>query len=418
MIKSILDNDLYKFSMGYGYMKLFPDAEGEFEFNNRNHSMKFDDIFVEQLKEEFNKMSQLALTDEELAWAIKAMPYIPACYWEWLKGFRYEPEKIKVWLDEQAHLHITVCDKLYKVTLYEVPILATVSELNNSNHTITDADIIDRLAPKVQLSNDEHLLYSEFGTRRRFSYDVQDKVVGYLKANSKYCVGTSNVYLAMKYDMKPIGTVAHEWIMFHGANFGYRHANYEAYESWVKVFDGALGTALTDTYTSNAFFRNFSLKQAKLFDGIRQDSGDEIEFLNKAVERYRELGVDPMLKTIIFSNALDFPKFKEINDACRGKIGKCCAGIGTNLTNDVGATPMNIVMKLMKCRMNAKQDWVHCIKISDDDGKVMGDSKEIQAASIELGLKLDVKSTTEPEPVAETEHVGFFAKVANIFKKH
>ena len=416
MIKSILDNDLYKFSMGYGYMKLYPDAEGEFEFNNRNRLMKFEPFFVERLKEEFNKMAQLALTDEELNWAIKAMPYIPACYWEWLKGFRYEPEKINVWLDEEAHLHITVCDKLYKVTLYEVPILATLSELHNRAHIISDANIIDRLEPKVKLSNDEHLWYSEFGTRRRFSFDVQDKVVAYLKQNSKYCVGTSNVYLAMKYDMKPIGTVAHEWIMFHGANFGYRRANYEAYEAWVNVFDGALGTALTDTYTSNAFFKNFSLKQAKLFDGIRQDSGSEIEFVYKAVERYRELGVDPMLKTIIFSNALDFPKFKEINDFCKGKIGKCCAGIGTNLTNDVGAVPMNIVMKLMKCRMNANQEWVRCIKISDDEGKVMGDAKEIQAASIELGLGLDVKSTTDTQTVPETKKESFLNKVISLWK--
>lgn len=418
MIKSILDNDLYKFSMGYGYMKLYPDAEGEFEFNNRNHAMKFEDFFVQRLTEEFAKMAQLALTDEELNWAIKAMPYIPACYWEWLKGFRYEPEKIKVWLDDEAHLHVTVCDKLYKVTLYEVPILATISELYNRAHVINDNDIIDRLEPKVKLSNDEHLLYSEFGTRRRFSFDVQDKVVGYLKQNSKYCVGTSNVYLAMKYDMKPIGTVAHEWIMFHGANFGYRHANYEAYEAWVKVFDGALGTALTDTYTSDAFFKNFSLKQAKLFDGIRQDSGSETEFVYKAVERYRELGVDPLLKTIIFSNALDFPRFKEINDFCKGKIGKCCAGIGTNLTNDVGAVPMNIVMKLMKCRMNAKQEWVHCIKISDDKGKVMGDSKEIQAANIELGLNIETKSTTEPEIIAKPKRANFIDTAMKFFGKH
>ena len=216
MIKSILDNDLYKFSMGYAYMKLYPSAEGKFEFNDRNH-MKFSESFIHRLKSEFDKLGELSLSDEEMNWAIKAMPYIPACYWAWLKGFRFEPEKINVCLDEESHLQINVTDKLYKVTLYEVPILAIVSETFNRASIVTDNNIIDRLEPKVKLSNENHLIFSEFGTRRRFSYDVQDKVVGYLKANAKYCVGTSNVHLAMKYDMKPIGTVAHEWIMFHGA---------------------------------------------------------------------------------------------------------------------------------------------------------------------------------------------------------
>lgn len=388
MIKSILDNDLYKFSMGYAYMKLYPSAEGKFEFNDRNH-MKFGQWFVERLKTELANLAELSLTTAEMNWAIKAMPYIPACYWEWLKGFQFEPDKINVYLDEESNLHIDVTDKLYKVTLYEVPILAIVSELYNRSSIIDKSTIIERLEPKVKLSNENQLIFSEFGTRRRFSFDVQDEVVKYLKANAKYCVGTSNVYLAMKYDMKPIGTVAHEWIMFHGANFGFRHANYEAYEAWVNVFDGALGTALSDTYTSDAFFKNFTLKQAKLFDGVRQDSGDEYEFVYKTIERYRELGVDQTSKTIIFSNALDFPKFKEINDFCKGKI-KCAAGIGTNLTNDVGVKPLNIVMKLMSCRMNEKQKWVNCIKISDDKGKVMGDVNELKAANIELGLGLEL----------------------------
>ena len=387
MIKSILDNDLYKFSMGHAYMKMYPLAEGKFEFNDRNH-LKFDKWFVERLKIEFDKLGKLTLSDEEMNWAIKAMPYIPSCYWEWLKGFRFEPEKINIYLDETNHLHINVTDKLYKVTLYEVPILAIVSEVYNRSTILRDTVVIEKLAPKVKLSNENKLVFSEFGTRRRFSFEVQDQVVKYLKNNSIYCVGTSNVYLAMKYDMKPIGTVAHEWIMFHGANFGYRNANYEAYEAWVKVFDGALGIALTDTYGGDAFFRNFSLKQAKLFDGVRQDSGDEYEFVYKTIERYHELGIDPTTKTVVFSNALDFPKFKEIAEFCEGKI-RCSAGIGTNLTNDVGVKPMNIVMKLMSCRINEKQEWVNCIKISDDKGKVMGDPNEIKAASIELGLNIE-----------------------------
>ena len=386
MIKSILDNDLYKFSMGYAYMKLYPEAEGKFEFNDRNKTV-FSDYTITRLKEEFAKLAKLSLSDSERNWAIKAMPYIPACYWEWLGGFRFEPEKINIYLDDDKHLHIDVADKLYKVTLYEVPILAIVSETVNAAHVVSMEYVKDRLEEKVKMSNDNKLYFSEFGTRRRFSFAVQDAVVAYLKNNARYCTGTSNVYLAMKYDMKPIGTVAHEWVMFHGSNFGYRRANYEAYEAWVKVFDGALGIALTDTYTLQPFLDNFSLKQAKLFDGVRQDSGDEREFVYRVVERYKELGINPMLKTIIFSNALDFPKYKELAEFCQGKIGMCAAGIGTNLTNDTGFKPLNIVMKLMQCRMNSKQEWLNCIKISDDKGKVMGDAREVEIAKHELNIE-------------------------------
>ena len=185
--------------------------------------------------------------------------------------------------------------------------------------------------------------------------------------------------------MKPIGTVAHEWIMFHGAQFGYSNANYNSYEDWVKVYDGALGIALTDTYTSKVFFDTFTLKHAKLFDGVRHDSGDEYEFTQMAIDTYKKYGIDPKDKTIVFSNALTFPKFKEIADYCKGKI-RCSAGIGTNLTCDTNTPSQNIVMKLMKCRMGENRPWVDCIKVSDDKGKVMGSPTEIQIANTELNL--------------------------------
>lgn len=388
MLKSILDNDLYKFSMGYAYMKMYPDAEGVFEFHDRNNR-QYCEYDIKQLKTFFKAWEELSLTNEEFVWAVNKMPYIPSIYWEWLRGFRFDSSKIKVWLDEEKHLHITAEDKLYKVTLYEVPILATVSELVNDSYVLDEATMMLKLEEKVKLSNDNKLIFSEFGTRRRFSFDVQDKVVKYLKEHAHYCTGTSNLYLAFKYDMTPIGTVAHEWVMFHGANFGYLRANYEAYEAWVKTFDGALGIALSDTYGTNAFLNNFSLKLAKLFDGVRQDSGDEHEFVIKVINRYKELGIDPLTKTIVFSNALNFPKFKEITEYCKGKIGKCVAGIGTNLTNDTGFKPSNIVMKLMRCRMNSKQPWLECIKISDDQGKVMGDLNQIKIANYQLNLGVE-----------------------------
>ena len=206
-----------------------------------------------------------------------------------------------------------------------------------------------------------------------------------LKEAAEYCTGTSNCHFAMKYGMKPMGTHPHEWFMFHGAQFGYKHANYMALENWVNVYDGDLGIALSDTYTSGIFLSNLSRKQAKLFDGVRCDSGDEFDFTDKLVARYRELGIDPTTKTIVFSNALDFGKALDIQEHCRGKI-RSSFGIGTNLTNDTGFKPSNIVMKLTQCKMNVNQEWRECVKLSDDAGKHIGSEAEVRACLYDLRL--------------------------------
>ena len=387
IIKSILDTDLYKFTTSYAYIKLFPYAIGSFSFKDRDET-EYSDEFLSTLKNEFDKLKEVSLSDEELEYMSVNCRFMPKVYWEWLSSFRFNPGKIDVFLDDDRHLHIEVTDYLYKVTLYEVPILAIVSEVKNMffNQKPNREDILAKLALKVKLSNENAMPFSEFGTRRRFSFEVHEMVVEYLKKHSKYCTGTSNCYLAMKYNMRPMGTHPHEWFMFHGAQFGYKHANYIALENWVNVYDGDLGTALSDTYTSESFLTNFSRKQAKLFDGVRCDSGDELEFVDKLIMRYKELGIDPATKTIIFSNALDFEKALSLYKYCEGKI-RCSFGIGTNLTNDTGYQPSNIVMKLSKCKMNSNQGWRECIKLSDDMGKHMGSITEVQACMHELRIE-------------------------------
>ena len=385
IIKSILDQDLYKFSTSFAYMKNFPDAEGTFEFIDRNRTLVSFDI-IDKIRTEISNLSAVRLTKDEFEYCCGNIRYIPQCYWEWLKGFQYDPGKVIVSRDESGILQISVTDKLYKVTLWETMILCIVSEIMNLGKVVELNEMTSRLMDKINLSNTTGLLFSEFGTRRRFSYDIQRDVIGVIKSNAKYCTGTSNVHFAMKYDMKPIGTHPHEWFMFHGAMFGYKMANYMALENWVNTYDGDLGIALTDTYTSDVFFKNFSKKHAKLFDGIRQDSGDEFEFIEKAISRYKEHGIDPITKTIIFSNGLDFPKAEKINNYCKGKV-KAAFGIGTNLTNDCGHKAPNIVMKLTKCRMNSKQPWYSCIKISDDLGKHMGPNQEVETCIYECNIK-------------------------------
>ena len=370
MVTSILDNDLYKFSTSYAYMKLYPEAEGTFSFTDRNNSI-INTEFMQKLKIELAKLSSLSFTVSEKQWCIKNIPYIPEIYWEWLKGFTFDFDKLYYWLEDN-HLHIEVTDKLYKVTLYEVPILAIVSELMSRNQGMVNvSEAIDKLDSKINIANEHNLKFSEFGTRRRYSFSLHNLIVQRLKDKCPInCVGTSNVYFAMKYNMTPIGTFPHEWIMFHGAIWGYQEANYLGMRDWVRTYDGNLGIFLMDTYTSKVGLRNMSLKYAKLFDGVRCDSGDEYKIGNDVIERYKELGIDPTTKTVVFSNALDFNKYLDIHNYFNGRI-RISAGIGTNLTNDTEFKPANIVMKLSKCRINSNQEWRKCIKIDRDRKSVV-----------------------------------------------
>ena len=394
MFYSILDTDFYKFTTSYAAMMKFPQAEAVFEFKDRNRKKRTPE-FLKKLKELMDKFctnahdQEHSLTTAEYVWLCENVPFIAQFYWEWLDGFKFSYSKMEPYLDEDGVLVIRVEDKWYKSSLYEIPCMFLTAEAENITNgnidKVTKEDVIARLAPKIELANKTGLKFSEFGTRRRFSQEVQDEVCKYLKANSMTCTGTSNVYFARKYGMKPMGTHPHEFFQAHQI-YGFRSMNYMALEHWAKIYSGNLGIALTDTTGSNAFLQNFTMKHAKLFDGVRQDSGDEFEFVDKFVAKYKELGIDPMTKTIIFSNALDFPKAVKIQEYCEGKI-KCSFGIGTNLTNDTGFPSENIVMKMTKFRLNNREPWMDVIKISDDAGKHMGNEKLIEMAKYQLGIE-------------------------------
>ena len=393
MIRSILDTDLYKFSTSNAYFQLYPLAEGTFKFNDRAKESWKDTNFIENIQRALINLSNLRLNNTEKDWCIARIPYIPTNYWEWLTTFKFEPKKIHCWLDEDGVFQCEVTDKLYKATLYEIAILATYAEVrNNMLKEKGFSPIMDNMEKiilkKIDFANKNNIPFSEFGTRRRYDAAVQDMIIQAIVENSHTCVGTSNVYFAMKYDLTPSGTFPHEWIMFHAGVFGYKRANYLGLEDWVKVYDGNLGTALIDTYTTDSFLRTLTRKQANLFAGFRQDSGDEYAVALKVIKRLKELGIDPKSKTLIFSNALDFDKANDIKEwiGNRMKVG---FGIGTNLTCDTGLEdykPTNIVMKLSRCRMSDKDPWEKCIKISDDLGKHMGDDYEFEIAKYELHL--------------------------------
>lgn len=392
MINSMLHNDLYKFSMSNYYIQNFPQASGTFAFHDRNNT-EYTPEFVALLKTEFDKLSSLFLQKAEFDWAVKNIPYIPQFYWEWLRSFRYEPNKINMWLDESNHLHIEVTDLLYKVTFYEIPVLSLVSEVYHKymkhgfqlRGEIEDA-VFPRLDEKIQIAADHNLYFADFGMRRAYNDLTEEVVVKYLKENCPTFVGTSTVSLAMKYGVKPIGTMAHECFMFQAAVHSPKDANFMVMENWVKTYDGNLGTVLTDTYTVDAFLRNFSMKLAKLYDGVRHDSGDPLEFGDKMIAKYKSYGIDPMSKTIVFSDGLDFPTAAKIKEYFAGKI-KVTFGIGTNLTCDMpGIKPMNIVMKLKECRMNERQPVYGCVKLSDVPGKAIGNPDDIKCYKYQIGI--------------------------------
>ncbi len=385
LTKSILDTDLYKFTTSYGYMKLYPRAIGTFTFIDRNKVI-YDNAFVEEVQLSIAAMSSLKLTKEEKEFMIVNCPFIPQHYWEWLSSFTFDHKKVNVSLTEEGYLSMEVTDYLYRVTLWEVPLLALVSELYNKFKGFKANDYQSKTIEKIKFADNNNILFSEFGTRRRFSYSVQDKVIELINEKSNTCMGTSNCHFAHKYGMKMMGTHPHEWFMFHGAMFGYKQANYKSLEAWSEVYDGDLGIALTDTYTTDVFMDNFSKKLAKLFDGVRHDSGDPFIFANKIIKRYKELGIDPSTKTIIFSDGLDMDKCQEINEFCRTRIN-ARYGIGTNLTNDTGNKAANIVMKLTSCAITDKKESIDCVKLSDVSGKHTGSEREINLCLETLNLK-------------------------------
>lgn len=389
IIPSILDTDLYKFTTSYAYSKLYPRAYGQFRFIDRNDTC-YPKGFAEQLKEETKAMAQLSLSRDEELFLHQELPYLPPTYIDFLKGFRFNPEELIIEQDEAGHLSIIAEGLLYRVTLWETPILALVSELY---YRITgakpDMEYAERaITEKAKALAQEGISFSMFGMRRRFSFEVELRMTELLKQHAGSCLyGTSNVHIAHFLGLKVSGTHPHEWIQFHGAMYGYKMANYMSMEDWINVYDGDLGTVLTDTYTTDVFMRNFSKKHAMLYTSVRHDSGDPFVFTDKVIQRYQELRVDPKIKYIIFSDGLNVERAIEIANYCKGRIG-ASFGIGTNFSCDVGndIKARNIVMKLWQCKMTERDRWHPCVKLSDVGGKHTGEASEIRLAQETLGI--------------------------------
>ena len=373
-----LDNDIYKFYMQMASMKCFPEAYGVWKFYNRNPKTKFTEEFVACLKSKLHEAPYVRFNDLSV---LKETGVFEQWYLDFLYDFRYSTDGIVFDLDEEGNFELTVEGLIYNKILWEVPLLAMISEAYfetiDTDWTINQQ--FEKANAKAEKLFYNNCLFADFGTRRRRSFQTQEIVVGAF-SNFDNFVGTSNVLLASEYDVKPIGTMAHEWYMINSALCGLRHANKFALENWTKVYGGKLGIALPDTFGSDAFFNDFDLKLAKTFDGIRHDSSCPFEFGEKIIKHYGKLNINPLHKTIVFSDSLDVERAIEIQQCFKDRIN-CSFGIGTHFTNDFEDSPaLNIVIKLDSVNR------IPVVKLGDGQGKACGDKRAVENARWTFGL--------------------------------
>ncbi|MGN5594804.1 nicotinate phosphoribosyltransferase [Stutzerimonas nitrititolerans] len=372
IIQSLLDTDYYKLTMMQAVLHHYPNAEVEWAFQSRSD----EDLtpYLEEIRQQIEALAELQMSAEELAF-LERIPYMQPDFIRFLGLFRFDLRYLRVTV-EAGRLVVHLRGPWLHVMLYEVPLLAIISEVRNRTRypEVTLAQAEARLEEKFAWlsgeASEEELAgfrLADFGTRRRFSYGVQAMVVERLKDDFPgRFVGTSNVHLARLLDVKPMGTMAHEWIMAH-QQLGPRLIDSQsaALDCWAREYRGALGVALTDCITMDAFLADFDLYLTKLFDGLRHDSGDPLEWAEKAIAHYRRLGIDPMSRQLVFSDGLDFPRALNLYRALVGRSNPSF-GIGTQLTCDIpGVEPTNMVIKMISCNGQP------VAKISDSPGKTM-----------------------------------------------
>ena len=370
LIRSLLDTDLYKFTMMQVVLHHFPGAQVEYQFKCRTQGVDLAS-HIDAIRTEVADLCKLRFDESELAY-LRGLRFMKSDFVDFLALFQFNEKYIHIERKADKGIDITIRGPWLHTILYEIPVLAIVSEVY-FRRTQPNPDLAEgrrRLQVKMELirtvESAEELKISDFGTRRRFSLGWQDEIIATLKREvPQYFAGTSNVLLAMKHGVTPLGTMAHEYMQACQAlGPRLRDAQVFAFDKWAQEYRGDLGIALSDTYGMNAFLRDFDMYFCKLFDGARHDSGDPFEWGEKLIAHYRRNRVDPRTKTLIFSDQLTFPLAIEISRRFRGRA-KTSFGIGTNLTNDLGYVPINIVIKMTECNGQP------VAKVSDAPGKTV-----------------------------------------------
>ena len=397
IITHFTDTDLYKLTMCCAILNCFPRAMVKYQFVDRNDTI-YPKGFADELKQQVKYLEDLRFTKEEEEFMTRKCYYLPTWFYTYLRGFRYDSRWVDISQDNEGHLSVTFEGYWHQTVLLEVQILAIISQLH---HTITGNINKVNIDDYYQLSYNKAkrmleggLVVTDFGLRRRLSFEAEDVAVkAFIDASKTVStgkfVGTSNVYLAMKHDVTPIGTMAHEWIAGIAGMFGPQEANNIAMDMWQKTYIGSLGIFLYDTFGFKAFADNFSEHFARVFAGLRVDSGDELEQVDKIQRKYKELGVDYRTKQIIFSNALDTDRaldiHRRVKDHCIDSYG-----IGTHITCDTygwGFRPMNIVIKLVAIKITEKRDFNDTCKMSEDLGKYTGKPETVALFKTLLHIK-------------------------------
>ncbi|PQH85518.1 nicotinate phosphoribosyltransferase [Acinetobacter baumannii] len=381
IIHSLLDTDLYKFTMLQVVLHKFPQTHSVYHFRCRNLE---DTVYplvdiLDDLNEQLDHLCNLKYKEDELQY-LRKLRFIKSDFVDYLELFQLKRRFIHASIDEEGRLDIRIEGPMVQAMMFEIFVLAIVNELYFSRIKTDEvwAEGERRLQAKLELiqqyeksqqPNDPPFLVSDFGARRRYSFEWQKHVVAaFHNTVPNVFRGTSNVLLAKELNITPIGTMAHEFLQaFQALDVRLRDFQKAALETWVQEYRGDLGIALTDVVGMDAFLRDFDLYFAKLFDGLRHDSGDPYEWGDKAYAHYRKLKIDTKTKMLTFSDGLNLPKAWELHQYFKDRF-QVSFGIGTNLTNDMGQTPLNIVLKLVECNGQS------VAKISDSPGKTMTDN--------------------------------------------
>ena len=371
LIQSLLDTDLYKFTMMQVVLHHFPGAQVEYKFKCRTPGVDLRP-HLEDMKSEFADLCKLRFRDDELAY-LRGLRFMKSDFVDFLGLFKFNEKYLSAGYGEKpGEIDITIRGPWLHTILYEIPVLAVVSEVY-FRRTQPRPNLDEgrrRLGAKIELvrkvESSLELRISDFGTRRRFSGAWQEEVLRTLKREvPEYFAGTSNVLFAMRNNLTPLGTMAHEYMQACQAlGPRLRDSQVFAFDKWAQEYRGDLGIALTDTYGFNAFLRDFDMYFCKLFDGVRHDSADPFDWGERMIEHYRRNRVDPKSKQLIFSDQLSFPLAIEIARRFQGRA-RISFGIGTNLTNDLGYEPINIVLKMTECNGQP------VAKVSDAPGKTI-----------------------------------------------
>ena len=396
IITHLTDNDAYTFSVQYYILQQYPRAEVRYNFFDRNNR-KYPKGFGELLQEQIYGMANVILTDEEYQFMKESFYYLPEWYLVFLKGYRFNPSEVHIFQDLEGYLSIMIEGKWYSTIMWEMPILSTISELlhelNGDMEKVDPTLEYKKAYEKGIKAFRNGLKLSDMGTRRRFSFNNQENVLRALveashdtvygsEPQTGSLVGTSNVWFAKEFGIKPIGTMSHQIISFEECVSGVFEANYKVMERWNKVYDGDLGIYLYDCFGDKVFFNNLSKSMAKLFDGLRVDSGNEEEQVEKIMAKYEYFGINPKTKSVVFSNALNIDKAIKLHKYVAGRM-QDSYGIGTHLMADVtnqenGETfpYSNIVIKLTGMRITERREWHDCVKLSCDKGKTLGNKEK------------------------------------------